>query len=183
MFQYGATVELVEFEYIVSIGEREIILSFMERGADLITGFPIATGLIRQTRSFLGIYKSNIEKHPELQFQADMALRHFCDEGNLRGVSLLMWLGISADKHDKNLGVYLSMVAEEITERTEWKVTVHPWNGGWSGPTHRLLVKRKLAEFDDVVKQIQILGISQGKVLKKETVVTSLRAILEPTHT
>jgi len=62
-------------------------------------------------------------------------------------------------------------------------VKVHPWNGGWGGPTHRLLVKRKPAEFDEVVKQIQILGINQGKVLKKEIVATSLRAILEPTQT
>jgi hypothetical protein len=92
-------------------------------------------------------------------------------------------IGISANKHDKNLGVYLLMLAEEITERTEWKVKVHPWNGGWGGPTHRLLVKRKPAEFDEVVKQIQILGINQGKVLKKEIVATSLRAILEPTQT
>jgi len=93
MFQYGATVDSVEFDYIVSIGDGEIIRRFIDLGADLITRYPIASGLIRQTRLFLGIYKSNIEKHPELQFQAAMALRHFCDEGSLRGVSLMMWLG------------------------------------------------------------------------------------------
>jgi hypothetical protein len=93
MFQYGATVNMVEFDYVVFSGNGEIIRMFIERGADLVTNYPITAGLIRQTRFFLGIYKSNIEQHPELQFQADMALRHFCDEGSLRGVSLLMWLG------------------------------------------------------------------------------------------
>ena len=93
MFQHGATVDSVEFDYIVSIGDGEIIRRFIDLGADLITRYPIASGLIRQTRLFLGIYKSNIDKHPELQFQAAMALRHFCDEGSLRGVSLMMWLG------------------------------------------------------------------------------------------
>jgi hypothetical protein len=78
---------------IVLSGEPEIIRMFIERGADLVTGYPIAKGLIRLTRLFLEIYKSYVEKHPELQFQADIALRHFCKEANLRGVSLLMWLG------------------------------------------------------------------------------------------
>jgi hypothetical protein len=85
--------DMVDFEYIVFIGEREIIRKFIDRGTDLVTGYPIAKGLIRLTRLFLGIYKSNIQKHPELQFQANMALRHFCGEANLPGVSLLMWLG------------------------------------------------------------------------------------------
>ena len=93
MFQFGAKASLVEFEYIVSIGEGEIIRMFIERGADLITDYPIAKGLIRLTRLFLGIYKTYIDKYPELQCQADIALRHFCEEGNLRGASLLMWLG------------------------------------------------------------------------------------------
>ena len=93
MFQFGAKADMVEFEYIVSIGEAQIIRMFIERGADLITDYPIAKGLIRLTRLFLGIYKTYIDKYPALQFQADIALRHFCEEGNLRGASLLMWLG------------------------------------------------------------------------------------------
>jgi len=68
MLQFGATVDMVDFEYIVFIGEREIIRKFIDRGADLVTEYPIAKGLIRLTRLFLGIYKSNIEKLPELQF-------------------------------------------------------------------------------------------------------------------
>jgi hypothetical protein len=98
ILQFGATVDMVDFEYIVFIGEREIIRKFIDRGADLVTGYPIAKGLIRLTRLFPGIYKSNIEKHPELQFQADMALRHFCGEANLPGVSLLMWFGANQER-------------------------------------------------------------------------------------
>ncbi len=93
MFRFGADVNMVGFEYIVSIGEPQIVRLFIERGADLVDGFPIARGLIRLTRPFLGIYKAYIDQRPELQFQADMALRHFCEKGNMRGVSLLMWLG------------------------------------------------------------------------------------------
>ena len=60
------------------------------------------------------------------------------------------------------------MLAEEISDWTEWKVTVHPWNGGWSSTTHRLLVKRKPTAFQDVVHHIQVLGIGQGKLLGRE---------------
>lgn len=75
--------------------------------------------------------------------------------------------------------VYFAMLADEISERTEWLVTVHPWNGGWNGATHRLLVKRKPTAFQDVVHHIQVLGIGQGKLLDRETVEAALRALLE----
>ena len=77
----------------VYVSDPTIIRLFIDRGADVLTGYPIAKGLIHATRLFLGIYKSYIGKYPQLQSQADMALRHFCEKGNLRGVSLLMWLG------------------------------------------------------------------------------------------
>lgn len=88
-------------------------------------------------------------------------------------------IGITTGWGDKNLPVYFAMLAEEISEQTEWKVAVHPWNGGWSSTTHRLLVKRKPTAFQDVVHHIQVLGIGQGKILAKEKVEASLRALLE----
>lgn len=93
LLHYGADVRSVPFADVVDTGSPNLIRLFIEGGADMFTGFPIAKGLIQTTRPLLGIYKSYIEKYPQLQFQADMALRHFCEEGSLRGVSLLMWLG------------------------------------------------------------------------------------------
>lgn len=93
LFRYGARVDGIPFEDIASSGNKEIILHFIGRGADLFTGYPMARALIKHTRLFLGIYKSLIGEHPVLQFQAAIALRHFCKEGSMRGVSLLLWLG------------------------------------------------------------------------------------------
>lgn len=87
-------------------------------------------------------------------------------------------IGISTDWNEKNLPVYFSILAEEISERTEWKVTVHPWSSGWGNPTHRLLVKRKPTAFEDVVKHVQLLGITEGKILPREKVEVALRSIL-----
>jgi len=89
-------------------------------------------------------------------------------------------IGISTDWQRENLGVYFSMLAEEISDCTEWKVTVHPWaGGGWGGPAHRLLVKRKPTAFEEVVRQIQVLGIREGKLLARDKVEGTLRAILD----
>ena len=40
IFQFGASVDMVDFEYIVLNGEPEIIRMFIERGADVVTGYP-----------------------------------------------------------------------------------------------------------------------------------------------
>jgi hypothetical protein len=37
-----------------------------------------------------------VEKFPDLKFQANIALRHFCREGSTRGVALLLWTGADA---------------------------------------------------------------------------------------
>jgi hypothetical protein len=78
LLQYGADARSVPFAEVVDTSSPVLIRMFIELGADLFTGFPIAKGLIRATRLFLGIYKTYIEKYPQLQFQADVALRHLC---------------------------------------------------------------------------------------------------------
>jgi hypothetical protein len=93
LFQYGANARTVTFDEVIETANPAVIQRFIDLGADLYAGYPIARGLVRATRPFLAIYKGAIEKHPQLQFQADMALRHFADAGSLRGVCLLMWLG------------------------------------------------------------------------------------------
>lgn len=89
-------------------------------------------------------------------------------------------IGISAQHGDRdNFGVYLSMLAEEITEKTEWKVSVHEWKGGWGGAAHRLLVKRKATDVDDITRRIQMWGLEKGKLLRPERVKEMLHSLLE----
>jgi len=88
-------------------------------------------------------------------------------------------IGISIDLEDKNFGIFLSLLAEEISDKTEWKVTVHSWKDRYSDITHRLSIRRKPTSFDEVVKQIQMLAISEGKVIGKEKVQTKLRGMLD----
>jgi hypothetical protein len=72
-----------------------MIRFFLENGADVITGAPFAVAFREKIRTAL---RSYVEKaHPELasglQEQADRALRHFCNEGDLKWISLLLWAG------------------------------------------------------------------------------------------
>lgn len=93
LLERGADLKSVPVPSVVSAGDYDTIRLFLERGADMVRGYPFYEGFVRATRMWLGLYKQYRPDHPELQLQADMALRHFVKQGSLRGVSLLMWVG------------------------------------------------------------------------------------------
>jgi len=92
LFRYGTDMNWLSFEEVTSWPKPEILKLFIERGADTHTDYPVAEVLKRAPRAFLGIYKTYRDRFPDWQFQADMALRYFCQEGRMRGVCLLLWL-------------------------------------------------------------------------------------------
>ena len=95
---YGADTEAVPFLDVLMTGERGLASFFLERGADPLTDYPFARAFHQlKAKTTLGSYLDCRRSRPELvaqlQEQADMALRQFCQEGNLKWVSLLMWAG------------------------------------------------------------------------------------------
>jgi ankyrin repeat protein len=94
---YGAEPSSVPFADVLMSWDRQIMSFFAERGADLITNLPFAHAFHGRVGTALGCYLECKRSRPEfaaqLQEQADMALRHFCREGSLKWVSLLMWAG------------------------------------------------------------------------------------------
>ncbi|MBU0991524.1 MAG: hypothetical protein KJ737_03430 [Proteobacteria bacterium] len=66
---------------------------FINLGADVETGYPLAGALCWKIRTALGVFKRHKDRFPSFQDQVDMALRHYCKEGNLKWVSLLLWAG------------------------------------------------------------------------------------------
>lgn len=71
----------------------KIIGWFIDRGADLETGNPIANAFRWGNRQFLGIYMGLRDKVPSARKQAAMALRYHCGRGKMKWVSLLLWAG------------------------------------------------------------------------------------------
>lgn len=74
-----------------------MIQFFLDHGADVITGSPFAGAFRERVRTALRPFVEYKKAHPELasalQDQIDRALRHFCYEGDLKWVSLLLWAG------------------------------------------------------------------------------------------
>jgi hypothetical protein len=77
--------------------EPHLIRFFLDHGADPVEGRPFATAFGSRIRTALRPFIDYKREHPELtaqlQDQLDCALRHFCGEGDLKWVSLLMWAG------------------------------------------------------------------------------------------
>jgi len=95
---HGADVASVPFLDVLLTGDRALVAFFLERGADPITDYPFARAFHQlRAKTTLGSYLDCRRSRPDLaahlQEQADMVLRQFCQEGNLKWVSLLMWAG------------------------------------------------------------------------------------------
>jgi hypothetical protein len=94
---YGAEVTSVPFVEVLRSWEPRIMRFFLERGADAVSGSPFAVAFgekIRTAlRAFVDYKAANPSLAAELQEQSDRALRHFCYEGDLKWVSLLLWAG------------------------------------------------------------------------------------------
>jgi hypothetical protein len=106
VLSYGADVNSVSFLDVLMTGDRSLTTSFLAKGADPISGNPFAHAFHElRVKSTLGSYldcrRSRPELASQLQEQADMTLRQFSQEGNLKWVSLLVWVG--ADPRSRGL--------------------------------------------------------------------------------
>jgi len=93
LVEYGADVRSVDMGSVFEAWDPEIMEYFIQQGADMETGKPMAHALMSRVRTALKVFKQYEERFPSFQEQADIALRHHCKEGNLKWVSLLLWAG------------------------------------------------------------------------------------------
>jgi hypothetical protein len=125
---YGAEITSVPFLDVILTGDRPLILSFIERGADPVSDLPFARAFHQlRAKTIIGSYMDCRRIRPDLaeglQRQADMALRQFAQDGNLKWVSLMMWAG--ADPRSSGPTV-------EDPDDSEWSTTaLH--EACWSG--------------------------------------------------
>ena len=99
LLAHGAELRSVPLVDALLRWEPETIRFFLDHGADVITGAPFAVAFREKVRTSLRPFVEYKKTHPELapalQEQADRALRHFCYEGDVKWVSLLLWAGAS----------------------------------------------------------------------------------------
>jgi hypothetical protein len=116
LFSYGADARAISFQHVIAFSDPEIVKMFVDRGADLVTGYPLAGGLIQSPRGLLRLCKELLPSRPELMLQVNMALRHFSEKGNMRGVSLMLWLG--GDARAK-------VPTDQDEEESLWETSLH----------------------------------------------------------
>jgi hypothetical protein len=108
LLAHGAEINGVQFADVLLTWEPSLIRLFLDRGADVVSGFPFAEAFGNKVRTSLWPFIAYKQTHPEvegqLQGQIDRALRYFCHVGNLKWVSLLMWAG--ADPRTKGPRLY-----------------------------------------------------------------------------
>jgi hypothetical protein len=103
----GADIASVPFLDVLMTGNRAVVTSFLERGADPIADYPFARAFHElRAKTTLGSHLDCRRIRPDLavqlQEQADMALRQFCQEDKLRWVCLLACLlELGANPNDK----------------------------------------------------------------------------------
>ncbi len=93
LVQHGADVRSIDMASVFDSWDPAIMEYFIEHGADVETGNPLAYALCYKIRTVLGVFKRHKDRYPSFQEQVNIALRHHCREGNLKWVSLLLWAG------------------------------------------------------------------------------------------
>lgn len=99
LVSYGADIHWVTMGEVFDTWNNDIVKYFIQQGADLETGQPLASALCSRIRPALGIYKQYENQFPSFKEQINVALRYHCKEGNLKWVSLMLWA--EADPYSK----------------------------------------------------------------------------------
>jgi ankyrin repeat protein len=93
LVNHGVDYHSMPMQEVFDTWEPDIMRWFIEHGADVETDNPLAYALCNRIKTALGILKTNKDRFPSFQDQANIALRHHCKEGNLKWVSLMLWAG------------------------------------------------------------------------------------------
>lgn len=99
LVQQGADIHSIPMEDVFASWNSEIVDYFIERGADLEKGYPLAQALCWKIRPALGLFLKYKDRFPSFQKQLDIALRHHCKKGSVKWVALTLWAG--ADPYEK----------------------------------------------------------------------------------
>jgi hypothetical protein len=107
LVENGAEVKSVPFSDVLLEWNPHIFRFFLERGGDEVDGSPFAVAFTNKIRTALGPFVELKRSRPELsaalQEQADCALRYFCDKGDMKWISLMLWAGASPRSRGPNL--------------------------------------------------------------------------------
>ena len=86
-------------------------------------------------------------------------------------------IGFEAEWLEENMPAFVQMLLDEINEKTEFWLKIRMWKN-YSTRKTRVSVKRKIPEIDQIIRQIQLLGIAENKLLKADVIKETLQGLL-----
>ena len=93
LVDHGLDMAEVDMHEVFDTWEPDLMEYFIEKGADPEANCAMGYALCKRIRTALRIYKKYKNRFPGFQKQAEIALRHHSAEGNLKWISLVLWLG------------------------------------------------------------------------------------------
>jgi hypothetical protein len=93
LLAHGADLHSVDIGAVFGTYDPQIMEFFIERGADVETGNPLAQAFCERIRPALRIYKRYQHRFHSFQEQANIALRYHCKKGNEKWIALMLWAG------------------------------------------------------------------------------------------
>ena len=93
LIEHGHDAASVDMKEVFNTWDPAIMEHFIEKGAEVEEGNPLAYALCNRIQTALRVYKRYRDRFPSFPEQANIALRHHCKEGNLKWVSLMLWAG------------------------------------------------------------------------------------------
>jgi hypothetical protein len=93
LVDHGADPAAVSMKDVFGTEEEALIRYFIDRGANLKSGRPLARALCHYSRVALNIYRQYRKKMPYLKDQLNLALRYHCENENLYWMGVLLRTG------------------------------------------------------------------------------------------
>jgi hypothetical protein len=87
-------------------------------------------------------------------------------------------IGIKCPWDQVNLPAYLAELLSELNDRTPYELTLQPWKC-YSESKHRIRVGRKKSDESDLIQQIQLFALKQGKTIQADRVREWISELLE----
>lgn len=108
LVEHGAYPKEIDMRTVFSTWDPDIMEYFVEQGADVEAGRPLAWAFCHRIQTAFCVFKKYRDRFPSFAEQANIALRYHCKEGNLKWVSLLLWAGADpykpgAEHYDEEL--------------------------------------------------------------------------------
>jgi hypothetical protein len=86
-------------------------------------------------------------------------------------------IGITPDWPEENMPAYIELLVEEINEKTEFDLRTQGWQH-YNQEQTRIRVKKKKLEPANLVRMVQLYGLSKDRVLTDEEIQKAIEALL-----